>query len=45
VLYEHYTDASGYEDHRSTAAFQDKVLGTAIGLLADRKVETFSTID
>jgi quinol monooxygenase YgiN len=45
VLYEHYTDASGYEDHRATEAFQARVLREAIPLLADRRLETFTTID
>lgn len=45
VLYEHYTDPSGYEDHRATEAFQTKVLGEAIPLLADRHVQTFTTIE
>lgn len=45
VLYEHYTDPSGYEDHRATEAFQTRVLGEAIPLLADRHLETFTTID
>ena len=45
VLYEHYTDRSGYEDHRASEPFQARVLGEAIGLLADRHLETFTTID
>ncbi|MFD7159525.1 putative quinol monooxygenase [Kribbella sp. NPDC059898] len=45
VLYEHYTDASGYQDHRATEAFQQRVLGEALPLLAHRTVETFSTVD
>lgn len=38
VLYEHYTDPSGYEEHRATEAFQRLVLGDAIPRLASRKV-------
>jgi quinol monooxygenase YgiN len=45
VLYEHYTDPSGYEDHRAGEAFQTRVLGEAIPLLADRHLATFTTID
>ncbi|GAB6986532.1 putative quinol monooxygenase [Nocardioides pyridinolyticus] len=45
VLYEHYTDPSGYEDHRATQAFQERVLGEAIPLLAERNIEIFTTID
>ncbi|MFG2794469.1 putative quinol monooxygenase [Streptomyces sp. NPDC048419] len=45
VLYEHYTDESGYEEHRATQAFQERVLGEAINLLADRKVETFMPVE
>ena len=44
VLYEHYTDESGYKDHRGTEAFQGRVLGEAVHLLAERKVETFTTV-
>lgn len=44
VLYEHYTDPSGYEDHRATEAFQSRVLGEAIPLLAERNLATFTTI-
>jgi quinol monooxygenase YgiN len=45
VLYEHYTDAHGYEEHRATEAFRTRVLGEAIPLLAARNLETFTTID
>jgi quinol monooxygenase YgiN len=44
VLYEHYTDASGYEDHRATDAFHTRVLGEAIPNLETRSVATFTTI-
>jgi quinol monooxygenase YgiN len=44
VLYEHYTDASGYEDHRATDAFQTRVLGEAVPSLETRSVATFTTI-
>jgi len=44
VLYERYADETGYEDHRSTEAFQKLVLGEAIGLLADRKIETVTPL-
>jgi quinol monooxygenase YgiN len=45
VLYEHYSDESGYEEHRATQAFQERVLGEAINLLADRRVETFIPLE
>ena len=45
MLYEHCTDPSGYEDHRATQAFQDRVLGEVIPLLAERNIETFTTVD
>ncbi|MFJ9778998.1 putative quinol monooxygenase [Amycolatopsis sp. NPDC101161] len=45
VLYEKYTDASGYADHRETAAFKTHVLGDAIPRLADRTVQEFETIE
>jgi quinol monooxygenase YgiN len=44
VLYEHYTDASGYEDHRNSEPFQTRVIGEAIPHLADRSVKVFQTI-
>jgi quinol monooxygenase YgiN len=45
LLYEQYTDASGYEEHRATPHFRQHVLGEAIPHLADREVKTFLTID
>lgn len=45
VLLERYTDASGYEDHRSSAPFQERVLGEIIPRLADRNVSTFTPIE
>lgn len=45
LLYEQYTDASGYADHRETPHFRRHVLGEAIPLLAAREVRTFTTID
>ncbi|MDI3314224.1 MAG: antibiotic biosynthesis monooxygenase [Mycobacterium sp.] len=44
VLYEHYTDPGGYEEHRATEAFQRLVVGDAISRLASRTVQTFTTI-
>jgi quinol monooxygenase YgiN len=44
VLYEHYTDASGYDDHRATDAFKTRVLDEAIPNLETRHVATFTTI-
>jgi quinol monooxygenase YgiN len=44
VLYEHYTDASGYDDHRATDAFKTRVLGEAIPNLETRSVATFITL-
>ncbi|MBS4726982.1 antibiotic biosynthesis monooxygenase [Mycobacterium sp. SM1] len=44
VLYEHYTDPSGYEEHRATEAFRSLVLNEAIPRLASRTVQTFTTI-
>jgi quinol monooxygenase YgiN len=45
VLYEKYTDASGYADHSETEAFKTHVLGDAIPRLADRTVREFETIE
>jgi quinol monooxygenase YgiN len=41
VLYEHYTDASGYDDHRATEAFRTRVVGEALPALASRRVCTY----
>lgn len=45
VLVERYTDASGYEDHRSGAPFQERVVGDLIPRLADRIVSSFTLIE
>jgi quinol monooxygenase YgiN len=44
VIYEHYADISGYEEHRASGAFQARVLGEAIPNLESRHVSTFTTI-
>ncbi|WP_281690405.1 putative quinol monooxygenase [Pseudonocardia thermophila] len=44
VLYEHYTDATGYDDHRATARFQQRVLGDALPALVARQVKTYFTL-
>lgn len=45
VLYEKYTDASGYEEHRETEAFKSYILGEALPDLAERNVTQFDVID
>ncbi len=45
VLYERYTDATGYDEHKATEPFQARVLGDIIPRLASRSVKTFSTLD
>jgi quinol monooxygenase YgiN len=45
LIYEQYTDASGYEDHRATSHFRRHVLDEAVPRLAAREVRTFHTID
>jgi quinol monooxygenase YgiN len=45
LLYEQYTDAQAYEDHKSSAHFQEHVVGHALAYLSDRTVQTFRTID
>jgi quinol monooxygenase YgiN len=44
-LYEQYTDAQAYEDHKATPHFQEHVFGYAIEYLAERSVKTYETID
>ncbi|MEV1296100.1 antibiotic biosynthesis monooxygenase [Pseudonocardia sp. NPDC049635] len=45
VLYEKYTDASGYDDHKQTDTFRTLVLGEAIPNLEERSVRTMMTLD
>lgn len=44
VLVEHYTDVSGFEDHRATTAYQERVLRDIIPRLADREVRGFALV-
>ena len=44
-LYEQYTDAQAYEDHKATPHFQENVFGYILEYLAERSVKTYDTID
>src|SRR5215212_11038263 len=44
-LYEQYTDAQAYEDHKNTQHFQENVFGYILDYLAERSVKTYQTID
>ncbi len=44
-LYEQYTSAQAYEDHKNTDHFQKHVFGYAIEYLEKREVATYETID
>ena len=44
-LYEQYTDAQAYEDHKATPYFQENVFGYILEYLAERSVKTYETID
>ena len=44
-LYEQYTDAQAYEDHKNSEHFQQHVFGHALDYLAERSVKTYQTID
>lgn len=44
-LYEQYTSAQAYEDHKNTEHFQEHVFGYAIEYLEKREVATYETID
>ncbi|HUZ00509.1 MAG TPA: antibiotic biosynthesis monooxygenase family protein [Thermomicrobiaceae bacterium] len=44
LLYEQYHDRAGYEAHRETAAFKDKILGRVIPLLESRVPEFYETL-
>ncbi|AIJ24754.1 hypothetical protein [Amycolatopsis methanolica] len=45
VLYEKYTDASDYEEHRATETSRSYVLGEALPELAERSVADFEVLD
>lgn len=45
VLYEKYTDPTGYDDHKNTEAFQTYVVGDAIPNLEKRSIQTLETLD
>jgi len=45
LLYEQYTDAQAYEDHKNTPHFQENVFGYILEYLAERSVKTYETID
>lgn len=44
-LYEQYTDAQAYEDHKNAPHFQKHVFGYALDYLAERSVKTYETVD
>lgn len=44
-LYEQYVDESGYEDHKASPYFQEKVFGYILDYLEERSVKTYQTID
>jgi quinol monooxygenase YgiN len=45
LLYEQYTDARAYEDHKASQHFQQHVVGHALAYLEAREVSTYQTID
>ena len=45
LMYEQYTDPSGYDDHKATAAFQEHVVGDLLPRLKARSVQEFTTLD
>ena len=44
LLYEQYHDRAGYEAHRETDAFKEKILGQVIPLLESRVPEFYETL-
>ena len=44
LLYEQYHDRAGYEAHRETTAFKEKILGQVIPLLESRVPEFYETL-
>ena len=44
LLYERYTDAQAYEDHKASPHFRRHVLGHARAHLAERSVTTYETL-
>jgi quinol monooxygenase YgiN len=44
-LYEQYTDASGYDEHKAAPYFQENVFNYIINYLETRQITTYETID
>jgi quinol monooxygenase YgiN len=44
-LYEQYTNAKAYDDHKASEYFQTHVFGYAIQYLESREVEIYETIE
>lgn len=44
-LYEQYVDEAGYETHKASDYFQEKVFGHIVNYLEERSVQTYQTID
>src|SRR4051794_41963377 len=44
-LYEQYTHAQAYEDHKNTPHFQENEFGYVLQNLPERSVTTYETID
>jgi quinol monooxygenase YgiN len=44
-LYEQYTNAQAFEEHRATEYFQKYIINYAIQYLESREVRTYETID
>ena len=45
LLYEQYTSAKAYDDHKASEHFRKHVFGHAIHHLESREVSTYETID
>jgi quinol monooxygenase YgiN len=45
ILYEKYTDSTGYDEHKNTETFRMYVVDGAIPNLESRSVQTLETLD
>lgn len=44
-LYEQYTSAQAYQDHKDSEHFQELVINYALDFLEERQIRTFQTIE
>jgi (4S)-4-hydroxy-5-phosphonooxypentane-2,3-dione isomerase len=45
LLYEQYTDEAAVEEHRSTAMFQENIIGTVVPMLERREPHFYTVLE